>query len=522
MKNLLIIAIALTFAASSLFAYTVNFTYKSEEGYSTNYTETVAPGTTFVGEGTIPPDRMIFHTYWKGSIPQQERKTCSLFVGIDEYDPDYGPGDLDSCENDADLMQDTLTSAGFFSYADSSILKSSEAKKAVIRQRISDAAKDLETGDIFLYFHSSHGDEDPYLICTYDASYYATELAEDLSNFKDGVKIIVILDSCFSGGMVPPESFANAVLSEMASIRSKACGVSFSEAANDLKTDAVFLTASQADELSFTYGEYSLFTSAFYFGFDSLSDLNADGLLSFEEVFERAYEYVIAVAWQEPYVSNPKLADQLFASPIPQACSYGALTVRGDTFSYEFPNVSQDLDIFVVDVAKPKETLFTVNKLSLKTDMRSDLFAPYYPTKLDFAFTIKGGASSKNAKEAKEVSSFMSTLWLENCPIIIGQTEQYVKENKSGTSAVFNVMDYSFNLAGKFQVKQNKKKGETKCSLKLNSLDSYWSAFTPLESGSQEMSLVFSLGETVFPATVNVSKKYKAGKSFAAKLVKSK
>ena len=161
MKKLSVIALTIAFAASTLLAYQVTFHYDTPKGRcSKDYTETVAPGETFTGSGQIPSGSVISKCLWQGKAEQTGHKNISLFVGIDEYDPWYGPGDLDTCENDASAMAYSLVDLGYFDGDNATLLKSAEAKKSVIRSKIADAAKKLEDGDIFLYFHSSHGGDD--------------------------------------------------------------------------------------------------------------------------------------------------------------------------------------------------------------------------------------------------------------------------------------------------------------------------------------------------------------------------
>ena len=370
MKKLSAIALSVAFAASTLLAYQVTFTYYSVDGYSTNYTASVSPGGLFVGSGDVPSGRYIHQAFWEGKIPQADRHNISLFVGIDEYDPEFDPGDLDTCVNDSIGMAEGFTGLGYFDEKNATVLNNEQATKAAIREKISSAAATLDPGEIFLYYHSSHGGDDPFCLCAYDEEYFATELAEDLAKFKDGVIIIVILDSCFSAGMIPPEAMAEAIQTEMANIKAKKCGISAAQIAADLKNDSLFITACQSDEYSYTSEFYSLFTTGLVYGFDSLSDKDQDGIISFTELFNRAYALTSLFLWQEPYISNPSLGDSLFASPIPQKESYGYLFLEDGYFSYSFPNVSQDLKITVNDAPIEEKPNYTVTKQSLKVNFK--------------------------------------------------------------------------------------------------------------------------------------------------------
>lgn len=515
MKNLFSLIIALSFSASSLLAYQVTFTYYSVDGYSTNYTASVSPGGLFVGSGDVPSGRYIQQAFWEGKIPQTDRNNISLFVGIDEYDPEFGPGDLDTCVNDSQGMAEGFTGLGYFDEKNATILNNENATKDAIRKKISAASESLNPGDIFLYYHSSHGGDDPFCLCAYDEEYFATELAEDLAKFKDGVIIIVILDSCFSAGMIPAEAMAEAIQAEMANIKAKKCGISAAQAAADLKNDSLFITASQSDEYSYTSDFYSLFTSGLVFAFDSLTDEDQDGLISFSELFNRAYSFVALIGWQEPYISNPSLGYSLFACPIPQPESYGYLQLEDGAFGYSFPNVSQDLNITVNDAPIEEKPNYTVTKQSLKVNFKRYEFDPLFPTKFDLAFTYK----FKPGIKAK-VENFSATLWINKYPVVLGQTGQPSKSNKNGTTKTYEIMDYNFFSLGTFQIKVNEKKGEAKFRLKLNEVLNLWEAFTPLGEDRQLVDLTLISHGEVMSFPISVSKKYKEGKSFSATLIK--
>ena len=515
MKKLSALALTIAFAASTLLAYQVTFTYYSVDGYSTNYTASVSPGGLFVGSGDVPSGRYIQQAFWEGKIPQADRNNISLFVGIDEYDPEFDPGDLDTCVNDSQGMAEGFTGLGYFDEKNATVLNNEQATKAAIREKISSAAATLDPGEIFLYYHSSHGGDDPFSLCAYDEEYFATELAEDLAKFKDGVIIIVILDSCFSAGMIPPEAMAEAIQTEMANIKAQRCGISAAQAAADLKNDSLFITACQSNEYSYTWDTFSLFTTGLVCGFDSLTDVDKDGIISFTELFNKADAFAALYDWQEPYISNPSLGDSLFASPIPQKESYGYLFLEDGYFSYSFPNVSQDLKITVNDGAIKEKPNCTVTKQSLKVNFKRYDFDPLFPTKYDLAFTYKFSPGIK-----EKVQDFSATLWINSYPVVLGQTGQDFKFNKNRTNMTYYIHDYSFFTIGTFQIKRNDKKGEAKFRLKLDETLDLWKAFEPLENGQQVVDLTLISNGEVISFPISVSKKYKEGKSFSATLLK--
>ena len=521
MKKLSAIALTVAFMATTLFAYQVTFHYDTSKGRcSKDYTATVAPGETFTGSGQIPSGSVISGCEWVGKVEQNNHKNISLFVGIDEYDPEYGPGDLDTCENDASAMAHSLVDLGYFDGENATLLKSSEAKKSVIRSKITDAAKKLEDGDIFLYFHSSHGSDDPFLLCTYDDSYYATEFAEDLSQFKDGVIIIVMLDSCFSAGMVPSDAIATAVMTEMIKIKARKSQISAAKAAKDLKERSLFLTASQDYQYSYTFDMLSLFTNGLALGFDSLSDTDNDGIISFTELFNRAVAFVDIYGWQNPFISNPSIGNNLFAAPVPQPNAYGCLDIKSDNFTYTFPNVHQDLEIWVYAGAKPNlQTV--INTLSFKVNLNKSGYDPLFPTKCTLDFTLKHSKKRRLAQKAS-LATFNPTIWINDHCIVLGQANQEESLGQNSSFVSYEVFDYNFTSIGKIQMKINDKKGEVRYKLKLDSVDDTWEVFKPMNEARQNLTLTIISNSDVISAPFTVLKKYKPRKALSASFVKSK
>jgi len=143
-------------------------------------------------------------------------KGISLNIGLNTVDPKhYGgwDGQLAGCENDANDMADIATTAGL----EVSKLLTHEATVDNVVKRIQSAAQSLESGDYFLCTYSGHGgqlkdqnnDEDDYLDetwCLYDRQFVDDELNSCLRDFKEGVKIFVLSDSCHSGTVVKGEA----------------------------------------------------------------------------------------------------------------------------------------------------------------------------------------------------------------------------------------------------------------------------------------------------------------------------
>jgi hypothetical protein len=107
-------------------------------------------------------------------------------------------------------MHSIATACGYDSVK---LLLTSEATSANVFKAISQAADVLVAGDIFLYTYSGHGgqipdangDENDQLDetwCLYDRMMVDDEIYRMLGLFKEGVRILVISDSCHSGTVV--------------------------------------------------------------------------------------------------------------------------------------------------------------------------------------------------------------------------------------------------------------------------------------------------------------------------------
>jgi len=132
----------------------------------------------------------------------------SLHIGVNQtFLPNFGK--LNSCINDAISMQNI---AQLLSYR-SKILKDNEATKQNVINYIQNAADNLSADDIFLLTFSGHGyhnldlngDEKDFLDeywCLFDDKLLDDELYRLWQQFKPGVRILVISDSCHSGTII--------------------------------------------------------------------------------------------------------------------------------------------------------------------------------------------------------------------------------------------------------------------------------------------------------------------------------
>ncbi|NCA83404.1 MAG: hypothetical protein EOM72_11785 [Opitutae bacterium] len=130
--------------------------------------------------------------------------TYAVVVGLNNYSPSYGASSLSGCVPDANHIYTNIIKRGEWNPLSVTRLLDSAATKAAIRAAIASYAATAVAGDTFFYFQSSHGGQNSgtsVYLCSYNANYEDTELAADLSAFATGVKVVVTVDACHSGGL---------------------------------------------------------------------------------------------------------------------------------------------------------------------------------------------------------------------------------------------------------------------------------------------------------------------------------
>jgi len=139
-------------------------------------------------------------------------KGLSLHIGLNSVDPHHyqgWSGDLDACELDANDMQLVAKSAHF----NTEVLLTKKATRSAVINAISSSAKALGKGDIFFLTYSGHGGQVPDIDgdeddaqdetwCLYDGELIDDELYHYLGQFKAGVRILTLSDSCHSGSVL--------------------------------------------------------------------------------------------------------------------------------------------------------------------------------------------------------------------------------------------------------------------------------------------------------------------------------
>ena len=150
---------------------------------------------------------------------QSKTKGISIHIGLNQVDPAHyqgWDGKLNGCENDAKSMQAIAERQGFASQ----LILTHKATVKHVKQALSDAAEQLESGDMLLLTYSGHGgqipdlnnDEDDNLDETwvlYDREFIDDELYALFGSFKTGVRIFVLADSCHSGTVTKSRVYKN-------------------------------------------------------------------------------------------------------------------------------------------------------------------------------------------------------------------------------------------------------------------------------------------------------------------------
>ncbi len=136
-------------------------------------------------------------------------KGIALTIGLNAVDPKHyagWSGELTACEADAKDMANIAKSKKF----QVETLLTKEATRAKVIENISKVAKDLKSGDLFMLSYSGHGGQLPDLNneelderdetwCLFDGQLVDDELNSMISEFSEGVRILIFSDSCHSG-----------------------------------------------------------------------------------------------------------------------------------------------------------------------------------------------------------------------------------------------------------------------------------------------------------------------------------
>lgn len=155
-------------------------------------------------------------------------KGLSLHMGLNRIDPSHyagWSGTLNACENDARAMQDIAATMGY----QTDIHLSEQATRGIVSEFLARAARDLTSGDMLLITYSGHGNQVPDLDsdetdnldetwCLFDGQMIDDELYRMYGALADGVRVLVLSDSCHSGTATKAMFYQRAMASGFAGV----------------------------------------------------------------------------------------------------------------------------------------------------------------------------------------------------------------------------------------------------------------------------------------------------------------
>ncbi len=133
----------------------------------------------------------------------------SLHIGVNFFDPNhYGSsGALKSCENDARYMRKIANDLGYIS----ELVLTQRATRKKVYESLRTLAEKSIAEDLVIITYSGHGsfvpdfnhdeldDTNDETWCLYDAQLIDDEIFYLLSKFKEGVRVLLVTDSCHNG-----------------------------------------------------------------------------------------------------------------------------------------------------------------------------------------------------------------------------------------------------------------------------------------------------------------------------------
>jgi lysophospholipase L1-like esterase len=146
-------------------------------------------------------------------VPTRVNRGYSLHIGLNAVDPGHygGPQTLYGCHNDAQAMAAIARECG---YDVMGVLLDKAGTVKAVQTAIRKAAKELAAGDIFLITYAGHGASVPDYSgderddgrdetwCLFDRQLLDDELYAEWLEFREGVRVLVVSDSCHSGSVI--------------------------------------------------------------------------------------------------------------------------------------------------------------------------------------------------------------------------------------------------------------------------------------------------------------------------------
>lgn len=195
-------------------------------------------------------------------------KGLALLVGLKSVDPNAHDGwdgrrGCWGCELDVDNIEQILKPMGYWISA----LKTAEATSIKVLNGLRSAADNLQSGDIFVFYYSGHGGQQPDIdndefdgkdetLVLYDRQILDDELSNVWSRFQDGVRIVMISDSCNSG-----DNYRG--IRDVLSSEARPISLTDDASAKNMKAQMIHYSGCREDQKALGYETGGVFTMAF-------------------------------------------------------------------------------------------------------------------------------------------------------------------------------------------------------------------------------------------------------------------
>ena len=261
-------------------------------------------------------------------------KGISIHIALEEFDPkEYGgnEGKLPSCKQDMQDMQKIASSQKFESIK---LLLNEEATRDNVVSAITSASKELKSGDMLFLTYSGHGtlfedesgDEEvdssegkahDEAWCLYDGFMLDDELYYFWTLFEEGIRILMVSDSCHSGTM-SKDVFYEGLTIEKSFSKDKAMNLYLKRKVyydeirertlktkdKEIKSTVLLIAGCEDAESSHVFPPYK--NSALTLALNKVwSDGEFEGTTV--EFFEKIKEEVVAMAYKKRKFQTPKL-----------------------------------------------------------------------------------------------------------------------------------------------------------------------------------------------------------------------
>jgi len=298
-------------------------------------------------------------------------KCWAVLVGVSTYN---NPADNSQVfVNDVKCVDGILRSDLGKRWQNIVIFTNSSATQASIQLYLHSLTNYVQAGDVLLYMHSSHGgyDNDTTYVYCYPSSIYEmddhytdAELGSDLAMFNSGAKVIVLLESCFSGGMYNLSNknwpFAERVMEAYKQSRLKMMGNAQNEDVKSLEQNIAFMTSCKSDQSSYGWANgLSWYIVGHKFAcMNSETDTSGDSVLQFSELHSYAADYVgrlLEYYWNHGdfYHQTPQIYPE-----------NTTLLQNTDAITVAQPSAS----IIIIDVNGESESVVKRSKTTAKSD----------------------------------------------------------------------------------------------------------------------------------------------------------